>query len=243
MPVRLSREEGSRAVSAAIRLTKRREVPLIFSEESIPGLLDGSKTQTRRTLSRTACLVNGVQATKEGWAELDFAKAWVDPGPSPAGNRGPYLKVPTKDGDCVHRVYPRLQPGDLVWVKERYLFIDKAARKVDYAATTEDGPGHFLTPLFMPRWASRVTLEISSVVPQRLHDITEEDAKAEGVGAEFEVDAADFVHGRKLPASTHVLGFKHRWRDLNDERAPWASNPIVWVISFRRIDARMKEND
>lgn len=58
------------------------------------------------TVSRFNSLVDGRKVGWREWASLDLDKAWVDPGPSPAGNPGPYLKVPGPD-DATHRVYPR----------------------------------------------------------------------------------------------------------------------------------------
>ena len=53
-------------------------------------------------------LRDGSRCSAEQWAELDWSKAWVDLGPSPAGNLGPYWHVPDRDGDCTHRLYPKV---------------------------------------------------------------------------------------------------------------------------------------
>ncbi|WP_315813411.1 hypothetical protein [Bradyrhizobium sp. SZCCHNR2028] len=53
-------------------------------------------------------LRDGYRVTEEQWADLDWNRAWVDMGPSPAGNLGPYWHVPLKSGETVHRLYPRL---------------------------------------------------------------------------------------------------------------------------------------
>jgi len=80
--------------------------------------------------------------------------------------------------------------------------------------------------IFMPRWASRITLEIEDVRVQRLQDISERDARAEGMlpaGA----NPAHYKPARDL--------FRRLWNDINEDRAPWSSNPWVWAISFRRV--------
>jgi len=99
-----------------------KERPLIFTGESIPLIFSGHKTQTRRVVTRTNSLVDGYPPTKEMWGQLEFERAWVDPGPSPAGNPGPYLKVPRKwEGEeTVHRVYSRFCQVDQFWVREAW---------------------------------------------------------------------------------------------------------------------------
>jgi hypothetical protein len=80
--------------------------------------------------------------------------------------------------------------------------------------------------IFMPRWASRLTLEITAVRVERLKDITIEDAQAEGVtplGVEGD--------GRRWRAS-----FRELWDSLNAKRGyGWDKNPWAWVISFKRV--------
>lgn len=76
----------------------------------------------------------------------------------------------------------------------------------------------------MPRWASRITLEITDVRVERLQSISEEDAAAEGVDP-MVVLPGDVV--------SHVAGFGVLWDSINHDRAPWDSNPWVWAISFK----------
>lgn len=78
---------------------------------------------------------------------------------------------------------------------------------------------------FMPRAASRITLAITEVRAERLQDITEEDARAEGV-------VASSVGGDL----NHRGQFRKLWDSINAARAPWSENPWVWVVSFRRVD-------
>lgn len=81
---------------------------------------------------------------------------------------------------------------------------------------------------FMPRWASRLTLEITDVRAQRLQEISEEDARAEGAP-----QCSRRVVGFDEGCPSYVCGFKQIWSSINAKRAPWASNPWVWAISFR----------
>lgn len=88
--------------------------------------------------------------------------------------------------------------------------------------------------IHMPRWASRIVLEIVSVSAERLHAITNEEVFAEGV--------AEPCGGRWLAAGTATEcasprdAFATGWDHLNADRAPWASNPWVWVVGFKRAD-------
>jgi hypothetical protein len=85
----------------------------------------------------------------------------------------------------------------------------------------------------MPRWASRITLEVTEVRVERLQDISEEDAKAEGCFAEFEIDLAKFVRGSfdAEKISTFKLGYKHLWNEINGSGS-WDKNPWVCAVSF-----------
>lgn len=76
--------------------------------------------------------------------------------------------------------------------------------------------------IYMPRWASRITLEITDVRVERLRDISEADAKSEGVRCG--IDCPD-----------HRIAFGRLWESINGHGS-WESNPFVWCLSFRRID-------
>ena len=80
----------------------------------------------------------------------------------------------------------------------------------------------------MPRWASRLTLEITGVRVERVQHIIEWDAKAEGVGT----DTSEFAG-----YTPHKSAFAHLWQQLNGPRGyGWDQNPWVWVVEFRRAD-------
>lgn len=210
------------------------EHPILFSTPMVRAILAGKKSQTRRVVSARNSLFDGGPVDKKRWGELQFAKAWVDPGPSPAGNPGPYLKVPREaDGDrYVHRIYPRIQPGDRLWVKETWCRLMRAGHFVDgvafYAADGEGFPklkstdGTEASPwrpsIFMPRWASRINLEVTAIRVERLQDMTREDAYAEGLSNP----------GESFPAL---------WDAINGKRpgCSWADNPWVYALTFCRL--------
>lgn len=93
--------------------------------------------------------------------------------------------------------------------------------------------------IFMRRWASRLTLEVAGVRVERLHDISEEDARAEGVGS-IDIIGESVSHPRAAWAvAGHVTAREHfaaLWDEINGARASWASNPWVWVVGFKRIE-------
>ena len=86
-----------------------------------------------------------------------------------------------------------------------------------------------LPSIFMPRWASRITLEVVNVRVERVTQITREDAKAEG------------INDPTRPGAEYIL-FKHLWDSINGKPRKdgvdisWAASPRVWVVEFRRVD-------
>ena len=121
--------------------------------------------------------------------------------------------------------------GDKVWVRETWATMTGNGIRVVHRADDSVNDllnGHAVkwsNPRYMPRWACRLELTIASAKLQRLHDITEEDAIAEGVRLPYN------------PGGTRYEG-QHRdlysrlWDDLNYRRAPWAVDPWVWAYTF-----------
>jgi hypothetical protein len=96
--------------------------------------------------------------------------------------------------------------------------------------------------IFMPRWASRITLEITGVRVERLQEITEEDAKSEGVQPTLwfqptKNENDDITLSDKVGHISYKNGFANIWQKINGKTYPWESNPFVWVISFKRLEA------
>lgn len=152
---------------------------------------------------------------------------------------------------------PYGQPGDRLWVREAWVFEGASQGRVcvryraggtyreianwqdDLAVVRRLGNK---SPIHMPRWASRLTLEVVDRWPERLQDISEADAKAEGVEPirQAMVDLAAVVYGgpRYVHRDSYRAGFRAVWDHINAPRGyPWASNPWVWVVEFRRVDA------
>lgn len=224
------------------------------------------KTQTRRLITAQNSLVDGAGMGPRSWEAMgfDFTQAWVDAGPSPAGNPGPYLKVPAhREGQAtVHRISPRVEPGDALWGRESlvasrdelgnivgYTYVAddaKVRRCPDLAPEVSDGMAfaHLVRPgvvpsIHMPRWACRLVLPVSRVGVERLQDISEADALAEGVHDGTACRCAeplDFVRscgrcGNRLVDAAGL--FQTLWTGINGTGS-WAANPHVWVYEFSR---------
>jgi hypothetical protein len=121
--------------------------------------------------------------------------------------------------------------GDRLWVRETWLTVDgeSAFYRADYAPDAKGERDHgvsWRSAMFMPRWASRIELEVTGIRVELLQDITEEDAMAEGV--EPELVPPD---GGSVP---HVEGYRRVWEGLHGAGA-WDLNPWVWVVSFVRV--------
>ena len=240
-----------------------REHPILFSGPMVRAILDGKKTQTRRVITRHNSEVDGRGSMpyRCAWEDFDFDKAWVDHGPSPAGNPGPYLKVPLPKMKTVHRVYSRTWTGDRLYVREAaYIAPPNFAedcdanwkdnegrpRVVSWRASMEgdsircaDEFGVKCTPsIHVPRWACRLVLEVESIRVERLQEINEGDAFAEGI----ECDTCGYTHDDHLRYGDHHIckrdvadQFAALWDSINGKRAPWESNPWVRATTFRRV--------
>ena len=142
-------------------------------------------------------------------------------------------------------------PGDRLWVREVWswrsgnILDDKAHEKYAiYAADHPNDCGKYKSPMFMPRWASRITLELTAVRVERVQEISEADAKAEGIAWNFDLDpfAGEHVACRYQSAvhqrrgwDTARAAYEELWNTLNAKRGfPWSSNPWCWVLEFKK---------
>lgn len=168
----------------------------------------------------------------------------------------------TRTGDSL--MCPYGQPGDRLWVREAWCHLsdvrtadpggDALQRRAFYRAAYpgdtlmhDDAPEERIkwrSSRFMPRWASRITLEIVSVRVERVQDISYEDALAEGVAdyAKYLADEASNAIGETTEQTARRLQWPQRqyrlqWDELNVARGyGWDASPWVWVIEFRRTD-------
>lgn len=161
-----------------------------------------------------------------------------------------------------HRLWARIKPGDKIWARETWCRSGQGLQIIYAAddATQHSDRGFSWKPsIHMPRWASRLTLEVLSVRAERLQDITEEDAIREGMvytehpptpGGKTSMDGGKTFHPFLVPRSgwaaepgagpDHVLGsarhaFANLWNRTYGKRAPRESNPLVWRYELRRM--------
>lgn len=227
--------------------------PILFSGAMVRAILAGHKTQTRRIV-RTIAGTSGVPLVplpRQGSAiYLDQSGRGVGLEWAPYSGSG-FQPWPA---DRIDEACPYGGPGDRLWVREtwRPMSWDRLAptrgEEIEYAADRAvdddtDGP-RWRPSIFLPRWASRLTLEIRSVRVERLHAITEDDARAEGIDGQAAIPAR--INGKR--GSVHCFGpdatrkaFALLWDGINGKRAPWASNPWVWCIGFSVATNRARE--
>lgn len=134
---------------------------------------------------------------------------------------------------------PYGKPGDKLWVKEKWGYIDfengadfnAAESAIAYWASGEQIPikNRWRHQRYMPRWASRIWLEITSVRMERLQDISNDDARAEGVLPAYAGQCVSLGH----PFNALPL-FRELWGHINGSGS-WDANPWVWVIGFKQI--------
>jgi len=200
-----------------------KERPILFSAPMVRAILEGRKTMTRRVVKPEPVLEYGV------WR-------W-----QPNSSRDINLI------DHADMFNPFGKSGDRLWVKETWAIKDCGRNvsllpeawpdgfpvsRLQYVATDEPPATDYWwnkrSSLFMPRWASRITLEITDVRVERLQEISGEDAIEEGARNTRE-------SGDPLWDCTALQDFRERWDALNAKRGyEWDWNPWVWVIEFRR---------
>lgn len=198
---------------------KIKERPMIMGAESIRGIYARWKTQTRRVLKPQP---NNITSLVE-WntaAEAFVPWNWTTSGSNSGGAR---TGTPIS---CPYGV-----PGDRLWVREAWAkdsTVDGGARY--YATDQISDLRKKRSPLFMPRWASRLLLEVTAVRVERLHEITPADAIAEGVRPRADCFTID------CDTPNPVDEYRGAWNFLNAKRGfPWDRNPWVWVVEFRLL--------
>jgi hypothetical protein len=223
-----------------------KERPIIFSAPMVRALLEGRKTQTRRIVKDVSKLrIRLPKAVQGDWpightlraeAGVHFAHLNQHGAVSVATSSG-LLGVKPGEFEWEHR-----KLGDRLWVRETWMHGGNAApaygRKYKADGHTVDGLGDFeggpwRNCMFMPRWASRITLEIVDVRVQRLGQITEEDAREEG--AECADVPGTYRKGDPVPQSFRQ-GFYQIWCMIHGADL-WDANPWVWALTFERVQA------
>lgn len=231
-----------------------KERPILFSAPMVRAILDGRKSMTRRVMkvqppAEGYELATCISTTSAEWRREEGKQHWL--------KRDGYRVI-----DCSQPYFtcPYGQVGDRLWVRETFTTdrVYKGGDIVDgdtvYRASMPESytwPDHLddLTPpkwkpaIHMPRWASRITLEITGVRVERLQAITPEDAIAEGLVTMPEFNwTAQKPTGRILAETagsppywaSPKTAFESLWENINGAGS-WEANPFVWVVEFKRI--------
>lgn len=205
-----------------------KERPVIFNGEMIRALLDGRKTQTRRIIANVSadnCIPLQKQTkTKDGiYTHVMDAPQY---GLCPFGQVGDRLWVrETWQGPLVDEEHfeDYRANADKFQTPEFCEYAADGGARPEFCDLDDNVRQGWRPSIHMPRWASRILLEIIAVRVERLNDISEKDAKAEGAPTEL-----------CLIGEKHFLGFRTLWKSIYGEES-WNANPWVWVIEFRRV--------
>lgn len=214
-----------------------KERGMIFNSEMVRAILDGRKTQTRRIIKPQP------EATLSG----SLSGKWLS---RPLNG----LLLPKIEDIAIHCPFGSV--GDRIWVREAFRVHSRATdvatlvykasernswteqtRRVPVAVCNKPATPEKWTPsLHMPRWASRILLEITDVRVERLNAISEEDARAEGI-----IDGGCLNCGEPEPCGCAnpepdaTDAFAYLWQSIYGQEN-WNANPWVWVISFERVE-------
>jgi hypothetical protein len=223
-----------------------RERGILFSAPMVRAILEGRKTQTRRVVKPQP--PDDCGSPQVGtYHPTIVVRQEEQPGPQAFG-------AFSSDGEWVRPCHFGA-PGDRLWVRES-IRLDRTEQQRDWhgerawasyvadgAPTKLDSWGWKLSTLpgmFLPRGLSRITLEVTGVRVERLQDISEEDAKAEGC---FGFDPEPAREGGTIysmkgrsSAPSPVAHVRALWESINGPES-WKANPWVWVVEFKRLEA------
>lgn len=218
-----------------------RERPILFSTPMVQAILAGKKTMTRRIVKW--------QPYHEG-ESINFNFSGISLGHYCTGvPESGYVLYSRGGGGCwnqrtkpIHCPYGK--PGDILWVREAWSKDknNEYVYRANYGTTEDDSfpPSMFKwrPSIFMPREACRIKLRITDIRVERLQDISEDDAKAEGVSDPYDYQNPEYYeqpHMRGLEINKSA--FAGLWDSLNVKRGyGWDTNPWVWVIEFERVE-------
>lgn len=225
-----------------------KERPILFSDPMVRAIIERRKTMTRRIVKPQPTL--GRSQTGPQWVhETKYCTTILN------DTSGPWSLLAN---ECPHG-----QPGDRLWVRETFRIVDFDLKngdwdgRVEYRADNTMSLQRFHLPngedtrtgwrpsIHMPRWASRITLEIESVRVERLQELTEVDAISEGVES---IRALPSMRGQARGRSyrDYDMGigfhqarqsFRSLWNAVHGPES-WALNPWVWVIRFNLVEAK-----
>lgn len=224
--------------------------PISFTSESVHGIEQNLKSQTRRAIYP--------QPKAPGPIEQHPGKRGQWRGPEGYGD--PLWKCPygvPGDQLWIREMWARVEPHPevdedyslpiIAWrIKKNPILLAYWRKRVVLLADFPDkqpeecGRGasdnQWRSPVTMPRWASRLLLEIAAVRAERVKEISPRDCEAEGIVVYRDSRVVHAGEDRRFDA-IYVEEFARLWDSINGQKNPWAANPLVWAISFRRIES------
>ena len=207
--------------------------PILFSAPMVRALLAATKYQTRRIIKpQPAPFIQQTPDRHPTTRTAPYIDAYCGERKTEANPRGMsrewhWWTADNRLGEHAARC-PYGQPGDRLWVRETWAHVgDEFEGHCEYAATCEVSGIKWKPSIHMFRNDSRLTLEITDVRAERLQEISEEDAKAEG---------AEAIGWGGFGPITFLNGYRMIWNQINGPGS-WDANPFVWAVSFKRADA------
>ena len=207
--------------------------PILFSAPMVRALLDGTKTQTRRVITKAPA--------------FDALSVFGPDFLTLAGNRD-LLPVNVVAGDTLwvreswraDKQMDHIKPRELHWLEPIFYEADKELRQPSCLMLM---PGKLRPSIFMPSWASRIALVITEVKVQRLQDINEVDAIAEGCRPFFDKEAPEIINGIEvMPHRGPQFAFERLWDGINAKRGfGWSQNPWVAAYTFEVTNRPIEE--
>lgn len=215
------------------------ERPILFNAEMVNAILDGRKFQTRR-------IINPQPEFKEGTG-FHWKGAMYGIGSNYAETVRNFTNFSCPIGRVGDRLWVRettiisppnwLAPDDVLDhpdvikdPKGEYRVVQYVASNSDTDVPLKDYKFKKTPSIHMPRWASRILLEITNVRVERLQIISDEDAKAEGF--DYSTHPSAIEMGYAIGARTN---FRHTWEEIYGANA-WNKNPWVWVVEFKKLN-------
>lgn len=234
--------------------TTLKERGIIFSAEMVRAILDGRKTQTRRLVKPQPYYS---RSNPPSFSDTEPGDLFICPDLFPTSenrgwvitrceNHGTYHSMGQQEFGQKHCPYGPV--GRRLWVREAWGYVggdeyiymqERGAVRYhsDFIGNESVPGGRWRSPIHMPRFASRMTLEVTGIRCERVQDISETDADAEGTTSHYYCEeptaTRDGVH-RCQP----IEAYRRVWESLHTTPGTrWEDNPWVWVIDFKKLEA------
>jgi hypothetical protein len=238
-----------------------KEIPMLLSTPMVQAILEGRKTKTRRICRDNGEDVEGFRFVKDNPTFPEFWK-----GKKAEPYTGWVVKYKNLEL-WLPRKCPFGKPGDIIWVREKWRkycpvdangYTNYDTQIIEFAADNpplideidadgfrvfkKDGSEKFISwrpSIYMPKSAARIWLQVEDIRVERVQDITEEDAEAEGVEQNRDESWHDYLEPKRLCQDDASASFQSLWQYINGEES-WQTNPFVWVISFKVLSTTGK---